>query len=662
MRSGYLLAAVLFCLSAGPLLRLQAQFTEPTKEEFQMTEDPKWPGAHAIGLNVEEYTDDVKHSKMYYSRIKVLTEKGKERGTVRMMFVRGGATLAGFEGRTIHPDGTIATLSEPPSEFTEVKIKRLEIASIVFTLPSVTVGSILEYRVKFVLPKKEFSAPTWELQHEYPVRKARYSFLAKKLDFDTGGYFLQYDGRIPKTANVLGDLKTSYLLELTDIPPLPDEDWMAPVNNISWRVQFYYSDGVTGRSVWDHVRAQWADYVRAVVEPTKDMKRIAAGLVAASDSNEEKAKKLYAAVQKLDNTDFSRVKSKSERKVSKVRAPKTLADVWLQKSGSRDQLALLYVSLARAAGLDVFPAQVVNRDTALFDYQDPSDSQLEDYIAIVFRNDHEVFLDPGEKLCPFGMLHWKHTDATGFRLTNGTPINFTTPKATYSQTMIQRTASLSAKADGSVSGTIRISMSGSEALDWRQTALENDLDEVKKQFNEDMQESLPAGIHSEVDHFLGLDDSDSNLIAQVNISGTLGSVTSKRLILPLVIVDSWRGHHFVSQQKRITAIDMQYPRAEEDVVYYWPPEGFAIESSPQPADAIWPALAALRIRQSTTEGVTTVNRSFVYTFTGLPAWQYAGLYDFFQKVAAADQQQLVFTKVASLNRGSGGGVPPAAPK
>ena len=59
------------------------QFQEPTKEELQMTVDPKAPGAKAVYLYREDVQDDEKSTRTYYERVKILTEKGKESATVR---------------------------------------------------------------------------------------------------------------------------------------------------------------------------------------------------------------------------------------------------------------------------------------------------------------------------------------------------------------------------------------------------------------------------------------------------------------------------------------------------------------------------------------------------------------------------------------------------
>ncbi|MGH9563191.1 MAG: transglutaminase domain-containing protein, partial [Terracidiphilus sp.] len=145
------------------------------------------------------------------------------------------------------------------------------------------------------------------------------------------------------------------------------------------------------------------------------IKKAAESIVSPDDTDEQKARKLYAAVMKLDNTDFSRQKSEAERKKDKLQRVTGADDVWKNQAGTGDEIALLYVALARAAGLKAWPMWIVNRDRAVFNnaYLDPS--QFDDYIAIVDFGGKEIYLDPGQKVCPFGVLQWAHTLTGGIR-------------------------------------------------------------------------------------------------------------------------------------------------------------------------------------------------------------------------------------------------------
>jgi hypothetical protein len=271
---------------------------------------------------------------------------------------------------------------------------------------------------------------------------------------------------------------------------------------------------------------------------------------------------------------------------------------------------------------------------------------LNDYIAIVSIGGKEVYLDPGQKMCPFGALHWKHTLAGGFRSSEkGTAIDGT-PAASYKSASVQRIADLTVTPDGNVSGTVRFVMTGPEALHWRQAAILNDTDEVKKQFNESLRDSLPEGVHADFDHFLGLDEYNSSLMGIVHIDGSLAATTGKHFFLPGQFFESQAKHPFVAQEQRITPVDVHFARLEQDDVTYHLPDGYTVESAPPASSIPWPNHAMFKIASNVESGSVTVERTMAYNFTVLSPKEYPSLHDFFQKVATADQQQLVLVRAA----------------
>jgi hypothetical protein len=288
--------------------------------------------------------------------------------------------------------------------------------------------------------------------------------------------------------------------------------------------------------------------------------------------------------------------------------------------------------------------QVTDRSRAIFDPRFLSVGQLDDYIAIVEIGGKDVYLDPGQKICPFGILNWKHAVASGFRLSEKGATLATTPLQTYKQASTLRIADLTIDPTGAINGTVRFVMSGLDAIQWRQLALENDSDEVKKQFNESMQDEFPDGVQADFDHFLGLDDYTSNLVGIVKVSGNIGTATGKRFFLPGLFFESRAKHPFVAQDKRATPVDVRYPKLEQDDVTYHLPPGYTVESTPQSADAAWPGSAMLKIKSTTTGDSVEIMRTLAYNFTFVDGKDYPNLHDFYQKVAAADQQQIVLTR------------------
>lgn len=642
---------LLLLLAATPMLA-RAQFQAPTAEELKMTAEPKAPGAAAVYLYREETTDDTLHFHSYYERIKVLAEKGKELATVRIPYEHGEFSVTDIQGRTIHADGTVIPLTAKPADLMDFKSKNYQRNTMVFTLPSVEVGSIIEYRLKLRYSDEIVSSPTWDIQQEYFVQKAHYFFRPEMGPghIITGSHgealtYLMYSTRMGSGQDpVVRDQRGSYTVDVADIPALPDEDWMPPLNTLKWRVEFYYTSVGTGAAFWESAGKTWAKEAQEFSNPSGFMKKAVAEIVGPTDSDEQKATKIYAAVMKLNNTRFSRKRSEAERKAEKLKVVKSAEDVWKQQGGSDDEIALLYVALGRAAGLKVYPMQVTDRSRAIFDNRYLSTNQLNDYIAVVVLDGKEVYLDPGQKMCPFGTLHWKHSYAMGFRLTDGGPVPATTPGGNYKLSAVQQIADLTVDETGGVKGTVHFVMTGPEALHWRQMALENDQEEVQKRFKESVKELLPEGVECEFDHFMALDDYTTNLQAYVNVTGSVGTVTGKHLFLPGMFFESRAKHPFVAQDKRAVPVDVHYPKLTQDSVNYHLPAGFSVESAPTEANTAWPDNAILKVASATKAGSVTVVRTLAYNYSLVDPKDYSKLHDFYQKVATADQQQLVLAK------------------
>ena len=602
-----------------------------------MTTDPKAPEASAVYLYFEDETDQINSQRSYYERIKVLTEKGKELATVRISYEPGEEKIAQIEARTIHSDGTVVPFHGNPTDLVDVKTKDFQVNSLVFSLPSVEVGSILEYRIK-IKYAHGVDDPTWLIQKHYFIHKAHYFF--KRSEYEQLSWF----ARIPADGKVIADKKGGYTLDLSDIPPLPDERWMPPLNTINWRVLFFYTRAKTTTGYWQDAGEYWGNAVYEVVTPNAALKKIVADIVVPDDTETQKAKKIYDAVMKLENTDFTRERSKAERKQEKIKEIKTVGDIWKQKSGSSNEIALLYIALARAAGLKADPIEVVDRSRALFDETFLSTRQLDDYIVVAQLGGKDVFLDPGDKWCPFGTLDWTHNLTHGFRLVGKQGILVQTPSASFVSSTTTRVADLTIDANGGVSGTVRFVLTGQGALKWRHAALQNDEEQVKKEFNESLEGELPDGVHADFDHFLALDDYESDLMGIVRISGNLGTVSGKRLFLPGLFFESHASDRFVAEDKRTIPIDVHYPGIENDEVSFHLPSGFAVESTPSKANLTWPGHALFQVTSTQTAETVNVVRKLTSAFTMLEPKEYSSLHDFYQKVAETEQQQLVLLR------------------
>jgi transglutaminase-like putative cysteine protease len=142
---------------------------------------------------------------------------------------------------------------------------------------------------------------------------------------------------------------------------------MPPIRSFFYEISFHYHGEFDSTDFWKSETEDWSEGINRFAQPSKAVKAAVNGQIAPGDSDLDKAKKLYAAVQALDNTDYSREKTETEMKQLNLKAAKHAEDTWTQKSGSSEDIAMLYLAMLRAAGLSAYAVKVVDRDKAVFD-------------------------------------------------------------------------------------------------------------------------------------------------------------------------------------------------------------------------------------------------------------------------------------------------------
>lgn len=647
--------ALFLCLVLAPLSAFAfSDWQQPTADELSMKSYPADPDAPAVYLFREETVDDNIHIHTLYVRLKILTEKGKEMfGDIEFPYEAGFSNIRGVTGRTIHSDGTVIPFTGKPYDKLLVKEGNRKVMAKVFSMPDVEVGSVVEYRWTLGYDDNYFASPYWLIQQKVPVLKAHYNFVSADARNGASRYIvshidgheivanqLLYTSILPPGNKVVEQANGSFDLTVENLPAEPHEDYLPPFRSSSYRLVFYYSPFRTPADYWKTLGKFWSEDFNRFAKPSDKIHNAVNGIVAPGDNDQQKAEKIYAAVMKLENTSFTREHSADENKAEGLKV-KTADDIWEQQRGSNDAITRLYVAMARAAGLKAYGATVVNRDEDIFQQAFLSWDQLDDELAIVSINGKEVFLDPGQRYCEFGKLHWKHTWAGGVRQTDGATQIFSTPGMDYRDNKDDRLAELSLDPDGQVRGLIHITMTGAQALQWRHAALLGDEAGVKKEFEEQLQRSMPPGVQVKTNHFVGLTEYSTPLMAIVNVSGTLGTTTDKHAFLPAVFFEAGNAPLF-AQTQRENPIDMHFPYTVHDQFQLRLPANITIESVPKEGDVPF-APNADYIAKFVSQGSSTFAygrllrvASFIYT-----ASEYPALRSFFQKVSADDQEQVV---------------------
>ncbi len=177
----------------------------------------------------------------------------------------------------------------------------------------------------------------------------------------------------------------------------------------------------------------------------------------------------------------------------------------------------------------------------------------------------DQFFDPGTRYCPYGHLSWDHTVTQGIRQTESGSDFFATPGESYTFSRVQRIADVTLTPEGALSGTIKMIYTGDPALRWRHRSLEGDSASLEREIRTSVEELVPSGVEVKVASVEKLEDYEQPLVANLEVKGSLGSSTGKRVLLPGDIFEANAKPAF-PHEKREIPVYFEFARITQDAV------------------------------------------------------------------------------------------------
>jgi hypothetical protein len=643
--------AVLFLCSSSRLHGFD-DWLPINQDELKMKSDAEHPG-DAIILYHEEIANDISRHRWVYKRLKVLTEKGKDRASVEIPYDASYVGISDIRARAIAPDGTITPFTGKAFNSTIVKAHGVKYLAKTFTLPNVQVGSIIEWKYAEYWDEYVF-APSWTVQDDLFTKRAKFSFTPLT---STGHNVIDSRGDIkdrvyytlvglPEKTAIKTTARNGLELELKDIPAFEEEDYAPPAAVLKMRVNFYYGTEKMEKPAefWKTEGKYWSKEVDKFAGHSASVAKAVAQTTSPSDTPEQKARKIYAYVQTLENLTFINQDRGMEVMMTKeARAKRTVDDVLDKKEGYRTEIARLFWGMAKAANIPAYMMRVSDRDEYFFQAGIPNPAQLTSEIAIITIDGKEVFLDPGTPLCPYGHLAWQHTASEGIRQTaeGGTEL-FPTPGIGYKDAISKRVGHLTLSEDGSAKGKIGIAWAGEEALIHRLNSLKTDTAGTKKELEDELKTMLPEGALVAMDTSSGWDDADKQLTASFTVEvPSYASSVGKRMLVPTDLFQTRSRQPFIHGERK-QPVYFNFPFYLMDETQITLPSGFHMESLPE-VQPLRTAYSLYKVQHNTAGNVVTTSRDFAMAEIVFKQSDYADLRTFFSGVNNGDSQPLVLT-------------------
>jgi hypothetical protein len=621
-------------------------------DELKMTADAAHQG-DAIILYHEETADDMTRHRYVYKRLKVLTEKGKDRASVEIPYDAKYVGITDIRARTIAPDGTITPLTGKAFNSTIVKAHGVKYLAKTFALPNVQVGSIIEW--KYTEYWEDYLlAPHWVVQDDLLTKHAKFAFVPmlkpgytiqdRRGDIKDRVYYTLIG--LPENTAIKTVANNRMELELKDIPAFEEEEFAPPDDVLKMRVNFYYGTDKMSKpqEFWKNEGKFWSKEVDKFAGHSGAVAAAVSHTVSPTDTADQKARKIYAYVQKIKNLTFTEKEGALEELLShENREKRTLDDVLEKNEGYRDEIARLFWAMARAANLQAYMMRVADRDEYFFQQNVPNPSQLTSEIVIVVVDGKEIFVDPGTPLCPFGHLKWQHTSTHGMRQTGGGSVALVpTPEANYKEAISKRVGNITISEDGSAKGAIGIGWAGEEALVHRLRGLETDAAGRKKELEDELKAMLPASAIVQLNSVVGWDDAEKQLSANFKVEiPSYASSAGKRMLVPTNLFESRNRQPFAhGERKHPVYFNFPYYLMDETTITF--PAALQMENLTE-VPPVRTDYSLYSLTRSAKGNTVTISRTYAMAGIAFHQNEYADLRKFFDTVNAGDSQPLVLT-------------------
>ena len=390
------------------------EFGQITNEEINLKECDFDKEAEAIIIFDDAFTDHDDDYNMITTRrvrIKILNEKGLERGNIIIPFYSGNnfEFIKDIRGFTFNIDASgNHTYRDLDRKSIYIEKRNSYYSLVKFAMPAVKTGSIIEY--SFVSVMKSYGGlEDWKFQSDIPTMKSCYMLqVVPTAEFT---YSVQKMENYYILIKPIADLGRIYF-EMNSIPALRFEPYMDAARDYLQRVIFQLS-GLTNR--YGHkmdINTTWKSTAYDLMTG-KDFggqidKSIKADelqpMVQTQSSAAGKLKVIYNYVR--DNISWNGYDSKYA-----VDGVKTS---WEKKRGTAGEINLLLINLLKSNDVEVYPLLVAERDFGKIDSTYPFLERFNKVVAFAKADGQQFILDATQKNTPAGLTPYSLLNTMAF--------------------------------------------------------------------------------------------------------------------------------------------------------------------------------------------------------------------------------------------------------
>ncbi len=624
-------------------------------EELAMTEYEFDADAEAVVLcdygiikTVEKENGGFQYQFNRIRRVKILKESGLDRGNVFIPYQHYDAfqKLRNIRAQVFLPDGS--KQSVPKKEiYNEVKSKYWSSKN--FSIPNLQVGSVFEYHYE-IISDGLTHLTDWYFQEDIPIAHSELKItIAKYFEyiFLLNGYELTNASRelnASEYGSSLKIVKATNPFILKNIPAIEEEKFITCMDDYRLGIRFqlskiHYPDGRK-----EAFLETWEDAAREIKEHrylgqqylnSKNSKKLLAAAKPYIDQAETESEKIKAACDFLQ-------KNLSSSGYYGDFASDQLDRLYEKKEVSSGEMNLMLMALLKAYGFEVYPLLVSTRAHGKMIPNYPIIDQFNHLMVYTVAEGKEVILDLGSSYRPPNIPRSNALNSIGW-LVNGAASKWIDINPTLSKQTIMVNAKINE--EGILEANIKGKYTAYDAVDERYDM--DNVEEGDNHWQERLNEQFPEAKVSNFEAH-NEDDVDKDFMDQFDCTIPEAMQESGGLLYLQPILYSDHSENPLKLKNRFYPIDMTYPTREQYIFNFTMPEGYEIESLPEPINiTIHEKGASFFYQHSLVGDKLQVSTKLQLNKLSYSPFEYQNLKAFFDQVFEKLQEPILLKKTGN---------------
>jgi hypothetical protein len=528
----------------------------------------------------------------HYIRIKVFNERGRESQSkieIPAVKFRGrNVKIKDIAARTIKPDGSVVELKkEDVFERDVVKTNGIKVKAMTFSLPSVEVGSIIEYRWREIR-ESIVGYERFQFSRDIPVQFVKYWVkpYTRGLVNDEGETVGLRAQTFQTTTDspFVKEKDGSYSMTLTNVPAFREEPRMPPEYSVRpWMLVYYAAATPTKPDDF------WRDYGKRLAARSKpqlkandDVKRAAAEAAGDAQTPEQKLERVfdYARSHVKHYTDDA--SGLTAEQIKKIKENKSPGDTLKRGVGTGWDIDMLFGAMASALGFEVRVALTSDREDIFFNRGFTDDYFVNPTSVAVKVGDEWRLFDPGMDYVNFGMLRWQEEGQQTLVADEKEPVWIASPMSEPEKSVERRTGKFKLSDDGTLEGDVKVEYTGHIAADVKEYNDDDTPEEREETLRNQYKSRVPSAELSDI-KIENVTDPTRPFTYMFHVKiPSYAQRTGKRLFVHPGFFQHGAGAMFPTAG-RTNDVYFHYPWTEEDKVEMELPEGFALDNPQAPA-------------------------------------------------------------------------------